>query len=474
MRFIIFILILPLSLFAQEISFNNAYGNNDYDYGEAIVQLEDSSFVIAGATSSFGNGNSDALLLGIDKNGVFQWQRTFGANQIEWAEDLILHSNGSLYIIGYTNDSNGNGYDILLINTETDGSLIWSNTFGGSDWDFGYEMIESSDGNLVICGETYSNSNGQNDAYALKVDANSGELIWERNFGYLQHDAFYDLNEDDNGDIWFTGFSQQNDSDLYLVKTNSLGDQLSEFIQSTENQQIGRTIEILDEEIFLFFDYWKSNDADSVETVFRKLDLDGNLLTDVRIGETSFIRLAADLTALPNSFFILLSQSKLFSFNSSWWLFNSNGNFVNVGQTNTFGDVDDDRLNATLFCSDKGLIHVGTTESWGFGNSSVWVLKQDSNYFAPSSNSSNYVTNLQTIPDLIAFSVYPNPCIDRLWIDHSFEENLEFQIYDLSGRTVAIGNLQRGIDVSALKNGQYFGRLRNRDAQIGNFYFIKQ
>lgn len=58
---LLFLLNSFYSVYGQ-INFFNLYTDNGDDFGEGIVQLEDSSFVITGSSSSFGWGSTDAFL----------------------------------------------------------------------------------------------------------------------------------------------------------------------------------------------------------------------------------------------------------------------------------------------------------------------------------------------------------------------------------------------------------------------------
>ena len=53
-------------LVSGQIDFYKIYTNNGYDFGQGIVQLEDSSYVVTGSSSSFQNGASQAFLLKVD------------------------------------------------------------------------------------------------------------------------------------------------------------------------------------------------------------------------------------------------------------------------------------------------------------------------------------------------------------------------------------------------------------------------
>ncbi|MEM7162860.1 MAG: T9SS type A sorting domain-containing protein [Bacteroidota bacterium] len=472
MKYLLFVLFFPCAIVAQDISFHKAYGNNEYDYGESIVQLEDSSYVIAGATSSFGSGNTDVLLIGIDKQGNFQWQRTFGNQQIEWAEDIILHSNESLYTLAYTNDTDGNGYDILLIKTNQNGTVDWQERYGGDDWDFAYELIESQDGEIVICGETYSNTNGENDALFMKINAENGSLIWEQRYGGEGHDTFFDLTEDLDGNLWFTGYSVVNDSDLVVLKTDPQGSELLNISEQIGEHVIGRVIKThITGEILLGYDYWKSNSIDSVETGRWKFDTDANIVWQRFDPESDRSRYVIGITPLEDDRFVFTTRYVQDNSASVWWMYSNQGWFISTGSSTEFGNFLDDDFTSTLATSDGGIVHVGTTDSWGFGNKSVWVVKMNEDFTAPANAEEEYVTSLLEITN--SFKIYPNPSSDLLYFDLDTQELIDYQIFDANGRLILKGSLDQQIDIQSLIAGKYIIRLFGKNNHLGEHRFIK-
>lgn len=476
MRVLLFIMLLPSLGIGQGVSFNKAYGNNDYDHGLSIVQLLDSSYVVAGATSSFGSGNTDALLMGIGKEGDLMWQRTFGQEQIEWAQDVVLSSDNFLFTTGYTNDSQGNGYNVLLIKTETDGSHIWTRQYGGSDWDFGYSLIESSDGNIIIAGETYSNSNGENDGYVIKVDAENGDILWEQNFGGSGNDAFYDLVEDLSNGIWFVGYSESNNVNSHLSRTDLTGSLL--FETEFDFQVISECSSIdVDQngDLICSFNYWRNNNEDSISVAAKKIALNGEVIWEHDHGEIDRKRQATNILSRTDNSFILTSNYTQGNFNVNWWPFTEAGWFISQSAITEFGSIEDDEFFNTQSTNDHGIVHVGTTNSWGYGTSSIWVVKQDSLMIAPGTAEDIYVTSIKQPINNYTHLIYPNPSSDHIMIDvPSNIELLEYSIIDNSGKLVQMGLFNSEIDISQLKTGIHLLVLRSQS----NFYvsqtFVKQ
>lgn len=203
------------------------YGSNAHDHGRAIVQSVDTGFAIAGSTSSWGTGSADAYLIKTDRDGIYQWSRTYGTTQADWAMDIVeCTSDSGFAMVGYTNGLGEGGYDVLLIRTDKDGNELWRQTYGGSDWDFGYSLKETPDSGFVICGETYSFGNGNNDAYVIKTDW-LGDTLWTRTYGGSGAEAANDILVGSDASYAWVGYTSSmgaGNSDHYLVKTDLMGD----------------------------------------------------------------------------------------------------------------------------------------------------------------------------------------------------------------------------------------------------------
>ena len=154
---------------------SKTFGGSDDDWAWAVQQTSDGGYIIAGYTESYGSGGSDVWLIKTDSNGNMVWSKTFGGSDIDYAESVQQTSDGGYIIAGVTAWSYGSG-DVWLIKTDSNGNIEWSKTFGGSDYDEAYSVQQTSDGGYIIAGDTCSYGSCKSDVWLIKVKERSTNL----------------------------------------------------------------------------------------------------------------------------------------------------------------------------------------------------------------------------------------------------------------------------------------------------------
>lgn len=225
------------------------YGGSGPDFGQSIVATADGGALLAAWTgSSDGDvsmplqGNYDGWLVKLNADGDIEWDRTYGGFSVDYFGDILPLPGGDYLVMGTSNSINGdvpdnNGdSDVWLMRLDSLGTILWSQTYGGSDYDIPRDIIPYQ-GNYLIAGYTsspdgdvsvsYDPPNGQ-DAWLLLVDPD-GELLWEKSVGGSDGDGFYDVAPTDNGFI-ATGVSSSADhfvpgnvayGDVWTVRFNN-------------------------------------------------------------------------------------------------------------------------------------------------------------------------------------------------------------------------------------------------------------
>ncbi len=138
------------TVFWGQTTFFNSYGGQGNDHGKSIITTIDTAYAIVGATESFGSGNTDMYLFKIDSLGNLLWSKTYGGSNVDWGMDLKQTVDTGYILTGYSNSDSWD-YDIYVVKTNSVGDSLWTNTYGGNDWDFSYSIATTIDSGYHYC-----------------------------------------------------------------------------------------------------------------------------------------------------------------------------------------------------------------------------------------------------------------------------------------------------------------------------------
>jgi uncharacterized delta-60 repeat protein len=152
--------------------------NNDRGY--SVQQTSDSGYIVTGWTNSFGAGDYDAYLIKTNASGDTLWTKHLGGTGDDFGSWVRQTSDGGYIIAGYTNSFGAGNNDVWLVKTNASGDTLWTATYGGTPYDLGYSVQQTSDGGYIIAGVTTSFGAGHEDFYIIKADANGNAGVEEK------------------------------------------------------------------------------------------------------------------------------------------------------------------------------------------------------------------------------------------------------------------------------------------------------
>jgi hypothetical protein len=267
---------------AGDTMWTRTYGGVEYELGYSVRQTIDGGYIISGFTYSFGAGLADVYLIKADASGDTTWTRTYGGADNDYGSSVRQTTDGGYIIAGRTWSFGAGPNDLWLIKTDTAGDTMWTKTYGGTDFDWGSSVQQTTDGGYAVAGWTRSFGTGEEDVWLIKADAR-GDTMWTRTYGGPNWDCSWSVQQTTDGGYIVAGYTSSfgvGGADFYLIRTDAHGDTLwtrtfggamSDFAHSVQQTADGG---------YIIAGSTESYGAGSADAWLIKTDADGNVAVE--------------------------------------------------------------------------------------------------------------------------------------------------------------------------------------------------
>jgi hypothetical protein len=368
-----------VSLASAQTSWWRTHGGSDYDWGSSVHQTSDGGYIIAGSTKSFGAGGSDLYLIKTDASGDTLWTRHYGGTNDDYGSSAQQTSDGGYIVAGRTESFGAGLADLHLIKTNASGDTLWTRTYGGTHDDWGSSAQQTSDGGYIIAGFTASFGAGARDVYLLKTDVN-GDTLWTRTYGGSDYDHGSSVQQTSDGGYIIAGSTKSfgaGEYDIYLTKTNASGDTLWTRTYGGMNGDDGHSVQQTSDGGYIVTGYTFSLGAGGSDLYLIKTNANGDTLWTRTHGGTDSDG-GNSVQQTSDGGYIVTGSTKSFGA-GDWDVYliktNTSGDAL---WTRTHGGTDSDRGSSVQQTSDGGYIIAGSTRSFGAGGDDVYLIKTDS------------------------------------------------------------------------------------------------
>jgi len=254
-----------------------------------------------------------------------EWIETYGWSDYDVGYNFQKTLDGGYIITGRANYTGHATGELILLKTDSEGKEEWRKTYVDDGSSYGKAVQQTSNGDYIIAGRN------KDDVWLIKTDGNGG-IIWNKTFGYggLDYAAYLQIISDD--EYALVGqciYSYGATTDIWLIKTNSSG-----------------------------YVNWSKSFGDT------NCDESGESLYKTSEGGCILLGKGFPRGIYHNGWDVILI--KVNSLGEKEW-------------EKHFGGSETDICYSVIQTNDKGYLLTGKTESYGSGNSDVWLIKTDAN-----------------------------------------------------------------------------------------------
>ncbi len=207
-----------------DMLWTRVFGTSGFDYAFSVRQTLDNGFALCGAANSSSSGSS-GYLIRLNSDGDTLWTRIYEGNPTLSTNNVLQTPDRGFVLSGRVLSATDSG-DAHLMKTDSLGIVQWEHIYGGIDREGFNSFVRTSDNGFACVGYTKSYGSGSSDVYLVKTDT-MGDTLWIRTFGDTLDQSGYEIEQPEEGGFIISGvtglFGSGSVLDILLIKTDDNG-----------------------------------------------------------------------------------------------------------------------------------------------------------------------------------------------------------------------------------------------------------
>jgi PKD repeat protein len=288
-----------------EVVWQKIYSGDKFDDAGSLIETSDGDYLIAGATSSTEgeimgtHGGYDAFLLKIDDSGNIVWQKSYGGSEDEYCGNKSLIELPDHHIMisassGSTDGeitSNHGGFDLWVVNLDSNGEIQWEKCYGGTLDEYGRQIMICDQGTLIGLKNNSNDGDFPGVGNVVAMIDQSGTIQWKTNLGGMNYGKTI---LDRNGGFISLNANNARYSDIEVVGLSGSGSVIWKSSFGGSRQEFGNDIIQLEDGSLIVLGLSSSTDGEipgnygsEDDLIISKLSASGKLLGIRNFGGSS-------------------------------------------------------------------------------------------------------------------------------------------------------------------------------------------
>ena len=315
-------------------------------------------------------------MLKLDGNGDILLSKSAKLSKFNEAIALVKTPSNGYFVGGYTLDGS-----LIVLKLDSDANLLFSKTFGTSNYDRMNNLILLSDGGVLAVGSAVTSRSrdddmfetglGQNDIYLTRFSKN-GRKLWSKKYGTEYDDRGIDAVEAIDGSIVVVATtSYGKNKNVTLMRINENGNKIClKHYKSEATVTLHKIIRLRDNNFLLSLSQQNAMQKEQIRLI--KFDLQKNVILD-KFVNTTYSSVLKDIKEFSDSNIIAVGYVRdSYNTDALAMILDSE---LNMLHQEHYGDDNFDVFNAVTILHNSQVAVAGINTSKHSQESNMWIVK---------------------------------------------------------------------------------------------------